>query len=137
MRTFILSALLLGVALFPERAFAEIDPTAKNLEFTRLECSITSVDRSALTIQACETAIRLVDVSENDRRLRTILASATRQPVSLDTFHENQRIFVRGFRQSDGSLVAREIYQLPPGEDRRQDLRFYHSIPDWEWESLE
>lgn len=113
----------------------EIDLTSKSLEFYELECDIMTTDAVNSSMIACERTIRLIDLRQGNRRLRTLLSNSQGTPIAFSSFRQGDRIFLRGFLQEDGSIHAREIYQLPP-RSGVESPPVRKPIADWRWQTV-
>ena len=128
----VLAFLLVGPLQAPGQT--EVDITSPNLDFHELDCDIMELDPVASIVVACERTVRLIDLRQGNRRLKTLLSNSQGKPVSLSAFTRGERVFVRGFLQEDGTIHAREIHQLPSGS-RAESWPSRKKIPAWSWQT--
>ena len=82
-----------------------------------------------------EKFIELVDFRKGRKLFRTMLRNSSGGKTSLGSFRKGQKVFIRGFELPDGTIKAREIYQLAKTVKTRNDLRkysFFEKVPVWE-----
>lgn len=75
-----------------------------------------------------EKQIDLFDEVNDGCRLRTMIFDETGKPVSSLSTLLHKRVFVRGFEQRDGSVIARDIHVVGRDAGNRSVRR---TIPDW------
>jgi hypothetical protein len=99
---------------------------------------VMHVDLEGNFLIVLEKKIELVDQIDGNRRFRTTLKDSRGNPLALDAFREGQWVFVRGFKLKNGSVRAREIYQLPGYVSRKDMARysFFKNVPPWRWEPV-
>lgn len=106
-----------------------------NLEFFTIQSTIMEVHPQNNYLIAGEKFIELVDFRKEKKRFRTMLKNSSGGETSLGSFRRGQKVFIRGFELSDGTIQAREIYQLAETVKTRNDLRkysFFENVPIWE-----
>ncbi len=111
-----------------------IDESA-DLDFFTLQTTVMEVHSQNNYLIAGEKIIELVDFRKGKKRFRTMLKNSSGGDTSLGSFKKGQKIFIRGFELPDGTIQAREIYQLAESVKTRNDLRkysFFEKVPVWE-----
>ncbi len=127
----LLLAVLLPVFVEPAGAGPH-DPTDKNLVFATLRGSVMSIHPEGGTLVVAERGVRLIAHEKGGRILATLVQDAYGNPYPLHRLRTGEKVFVRGFEQPDGSIMAREIYALP-ANSVRQRFPFEREVPDWNW----
>jgi len=105
------------------------------LNFFELQSTAMEVHPQNNYLIVGEKFIELVDFRKGKKRFRTMLRNSNGEKTSLRTFKRGQKVFVRGFELPDGTIKAREIYQLAENIRTRNDLRkysFFKKVPAWE-----
>ena len=130
-------ALLICLALAPV-VYAGNNLTmdeSADLDFFTLQTTIMEVHPQNNSLIAGEKFIELVDFRKGKKQFRTMLKNSSGGDTSLGSFKRGQKIFIRGFELPDGTIQAREIYQLAETVKTRNDLRkysFFEKVPVWE-----
>jgi hypothetical protein len=101
------------------------------VEFFETQCTIMEVHPGEHSLIVGENRIELVDFQEGDTRYRTILKDSQGHRIPFRSFKKGQWVFVRGFRLSQGTIAAREIYQLPGMVSRPDLYPFFQEVPAW------
>jgi hypothetical protein len=106
-----------------------------DLDFFTLQTTIMEVHPQNKSLIAGEKFIELVDFRKGKKRFRTMLRNSSGGNTPLGSLRRGQKIFIRGFELPDGTIQAREIYQLAETVETRNDLRkysFFEKVPVWE-----
>lgn len=103
--------------------------TSKDLVFTELDGIVMEYDLRKGQLVVLEKTIRLVDEKIGEYRLQTIVANRSGKSIRPELILVGTRVFVRGLSNDDGSILAREIYEVDPGGT--QIDRIKREIPDW------
>lgn len=102
--------------------------TARDLVFAEFDGVVMENDLQNRQLVVLEKTIQLVDDDIGGYRLRTIVRNRFGTPIRPELILQGSRVFVRGISNRDGSVLAREIYELGPGV--RVD-RLKREIPEW------
>lgn len=131
--TSLLAALLLVLGLFsPESSAQDWDPTDKDQVFFTLQSRIMDIDHGKNQLVVAERDIELISLKEGGQELNTILADAKGGKIDWKSLQRGDLVFVRGFEQSGGPILAREIYRLST-DTKGTGYSFQGNIPDWKW----
>jgi len=106
-----------------------------NHDFFELQTTVMEVHQKDNYLIAGEKVIQLLDFRTGRKRFITMLRNTDGEKILLKTFARGQKIFIRGFKLSDGTIKARGIYQLPETVVTSEDLRklsFVVTVPVWE-----
>jgi len=106
-----------------------------DLDFFTLQTTVMKVHPQNKYLIAGEKTIELVDFRKGNKQFRTMVKSSSGSDITLAFLKRGQKIFIRGFELPDGTIQAREIYQLPDSVKTRNDLRkysFFDKVPFWE-----
>jgi len=106
-----------------------------DLDFFKFQGTIMEIHPHNNYLIAGEKFIELIDFQKGGKRFRTMLRNSAGEKISLKSFKRGQKVFIRGFELSDGTIKAREIYQLVKTVKTRNDLRkysFFEKAPAWE-----
>ncbi|MDD5724081.1 MAG: hypothetical protein PHY29_10160 [Syntrophales bacterium] len=112
----------------------KIDESA-DLNFFKLQSTVMEVHPQNNYLIAGEKMIELVDFRKGSKRFRTMLTNPSGGETSLESFRRGQKVFIRGFELPNGTIKAREIYQLAETVETRNHLRkhsFFEKVPVWE-----
>lgn len=112
----------------------KIDESA-DLNFFKLQSTVMEVHPKNNYLIVGEKFIELVDFRKGRKLFRTMLRNSSGGKTSLGSFRKGQKVFIRGFELPDGTIKAREIYQLAKTVKTRNDLRkysFFEKVPVWE-----
>lgn len=101
------------------------------VEFFESQSTIMQVHPKDNYLIAGEKTIKLVDFQQGGKRYRTILKNAGGEAIRFNSFKKGQWVFVRGFKLTDGTIAAREIYQLPGRAPRTDSYPFFLTAPEW------
>lgn len=110
--------------------------TAKNVDFFTAYCPVMVLQTQQQQMTACEKVIKLVDRVDGGLRLRTMLRDASGNTVPFSRFRKGQMVFIRGLKQSDGTILARGIYLMPANLSTTalNSYSFVSRVPDWQAE---
>ncbi|MEA3486044.1 MAG: hypothetical protein U9R20_00075 [Thermodesulfobacteriota bacterium] len=106
-----------------------------DLNFFKLQSTVMEVHPKNNYLIVGEKFIELVDFRNGRKRFRTMLRNSSGGKTSLRSFKRGQKVFIRGFELPDGTIKAREIYQLAENIRTRNDLlkcSFFGKVPVWE-----
>lgn len=112
----------------------KIDESTEH-DFFEIQTTVMQIHQEDNYIIAGEKVIQLLDFRTGRKRFITMLRNADGGEISLKTFARGQKVFIRGFKLSDGTIKARGIYQLPESVVTSEDLRklsFVVNVPVWE-----
>jgi len=130
----VLSASIISVQVVSADNSFKIDESA-DLDFFKFQSTIMEVNQQNNYLIAGEKFIELVDFRKGRHRFKTMLRNSNGEKTSLGSFRRGQKVFIRGFELPDGTIKAREIYQLAGTVETRNDLRkysFFEKVPVWE-----
>ena len=107
---------------------------AKNVDFFMAYCPVMVLQIQQQQMTACEKVIKLVDRVDGGLRLRTMLRDASGNAVPFSRFKKGQMVFIRGLKQSDGTILARGIYLMPANLSTTalNSYSFVSRVPDWQ-----
>lgn len=129
---------LLGVPMAWGADGSALQVTSKNLDFFTAYCPVMSVDFQKQQMVVCEKVVKLVSQRVGDNELKTMLRDASGNKVPFSRVKKGESVFVRGFLQEDGTVVARGIYLLPANLSTAalNSYSFVRKTPDWEPEAI-
>jgi hypothetical protein len=106
-----------------------------NSEPCELHSIVMEVSQAERYLIVGEQRIDLIDMKSGVERFRTMIRNSQGKAIPLLSLHKGNMVFVRGFRLTDGRIMAREIYRLPRSVQTRKALQkydFYRTVPTWE-----
>lgn len=106
-----------------------------NLEPYELHSIVMTANYAEHYLIIGEQRIDLIDIKSGADRYRTMIRNSQEKTIPFQSLHKGNMVFVRGFKLSDGHIMAREIYRLPRSVQTGKALQrynFYKSLPPWE-----
>lgn len=112
------------------------DMTDKEQVFITLQSRIMEIDHNKNRLVVAEREIELVNEREKGKELSTMLRNSYGGKILWGALSRGNTVFIRGFEQSGGPILAREIYLLESGS-QATNLSFQKTVPDWNWTAIE
>lgn len=112
-----------------------ITTDSDNQNFYELHSVVMEVNQAKHYLIVGEQRIDLIDMKRGTRRFKTMIRNSQGNAIPLRSLNNGRMVFIRGFAQPDGRIMAREIYRLPQSIQTRRALQkfpFYGKIPTWE-----